>query len=60
MFEDAENLDFNIFEFKTEMKGNELSALLALMFEKHDLFKGLRINHSKFVTFIMSIQKGYK
>jgi hypothetical protein len=40
LFEKVDSLDFNVFEFKEEMKEAELVTLSTMMFEKHGLFKG--------------------
>lgn len=60
MFEKVDTLDFNIFDFKEEMKESELVTLATMLFEKHDLFKGCKINNSKFINFTITIQRGYK
>lgn len=60
LFEDADSLDFDIFDFSRETHGGELVALTNLLFEKHDLFKSLKISNSKFLNFTRTIQSGYK
>jgi hypothetical protein len=60
IFENVENLDFNIFEFKEEVKNNELICLCNMLMEKHDLFKSMKINSGKFLNFTKTIQSNYK
>ena len=60
LFEVVDSLDFNIFEFKEAMKDSELVALSSMLMEKHNIFKILKINKSKFINFVNTIQSGYK
>ena len=60
LFENVDSLDFNIFDFKEAMKESELVALSSMILEKHNLFKLLKINKSKFINFVNNIQSGYK
>jgi hypothetical protein len=60
MLENVDSLSFNIFEFNKELNGGELVAIANMLFEKHNLFKTMKINSSKFLTFTKNIMGGYK
>lgn len=60
MFEKVESLAFNIFDFMDEMKGSELVGLSNMLFEKHNIFKSMKISSNKFLNFTKTIQNNYK
>lgn len=60
IFEKVDTLDFDIFNFKTEVKDNELVTLSNMLFEKHNMFKTCKISKQKFLNFTKNVQEGYK
>jgi len=60
MLDSADTIsDFNIFDFKDEVKENELLTLSSFLLNKHMLFQNCKIDPDTYIKFIRRIQDNY-
>lgn len=59
VMEKLDTLEFNIFDFKDNSKGRELTSLTSLLLHRHSLYAGLHIPINKFLVFMDKISAGY-
>lgn len=59
MLKSANSLNFNIFDFKDEVKENEMHVLVSYLMHKHGLFQSCKIDPEVFFKFIKRIQDYY-
>lgn len=58
-FREVDSCEFDIFRLKTATKGNELFALMQLLFRREELIDELNLDSHRFTMYISRIQSGY-